>query len=150
MILTVVAFVVILSILVLIHELGHFLFAKRFGIRVEEFGFGFPPRVFGKKIGETLYSINLLPVGGFVKLYGEDPAGGGNIRQTGHEPPATSQQLKRAFYARPAWQRATIVLAGVIMNFILAVVLISYLFSASSMAPGCRHVGKHWDVFLGA
>ncbi len=67
----------ILSVLVLIHELGHFLVAKKLGIKVEEFGFGFPPKVFGKKIGETIYSINLLPVGGFVKLYGEDAAGGG-------------------------------------------------------------------------
>ncbi|MBI4091929.1 MAG: RIP metalloprotease RseP [Candidatus Levybacteria bacterium] len=143
MFITIIAFIVVLSILVLIHELGHFLTAKKFGIKVEEFGFGFPPRVFGKRIGETLYSINLLPIGGFVKLYGEDQAGGGSIRRTKSHPfdklrasklTANSQQLKRAFFARPAWQRATIVLAGVIMNFLLAVVLISYLFSAHGVA----------------
>ena len=146
MFITVVAFVVVLSILVLIHELGHFLTAKKFGIKVEEFGFGFPPRVFGKRIGETLYSINLLPVGGFVKLYGEDSAGGGSIRQ---QLKAKSQKLKaksqqpdveRAFFARPAWQRATIVLAGVIMNFLLAVVLISYLFSAHGVAVPTENI----------
>ena len=82
MLVTIIAFLVILSVLVLVHELGHFLFAKKFGIKVEEFGFGFPPRVFGKKIGETIYSINLLPVGGFVKLYGEDEAGGGTVKSS--------------------------------------------------------------------
>ena len=72
MLLTILVFIIILSVLVLVHELGHFLVAKKLGIKVEEFGFGFPPRVFAKKIGETLYSINLLPIGGFVKLYGEE------------------------------------------------------------------------------
>mgnify|MGYP001611020971 CR=1 FL=1 len=138
MIITIVAFIVVLSVLVLIHELGHFLFAKKFGIKVEEFGFGFPPRVFGKRIGETLYSINLLPIGGFVKLYGEDSAGGGSVRRTTNNEPITD--VNRAFFARPAWQRATIVLAGVIMNFLLAVVLISYLFSAHGVAVPTKNI----------
>ena len=80
LLITIVAFIVVLSLLVLIHELGHFIMAKRFGVKVEEFGFGFPPRLFGIKRGETLYSINALPVGGFVKLYGEDNAGGGSVK----------------------------------------------------------------------
>ena len=79
MLITVLVFILILSFLVLIHELGHFLVARKFGIKVEEFGFGFPPRIWGIKRGETLYSINALPIGGFVKLYGEDDAGGGKI-----------------------------------------------------------------------
>jgi regulator of sigma E protease len=125
-------FIVILSVLVLIHEFGHFLIAKKFGVKVEEFGYGFPPRLFGKKIGETLYSFNLLPIGGFVKLYGEDEAGGGSLKKTkSHE---ETSDLKRAFFARPPWQKASIVLAGVIMNFILAVTIISYLFSV----PGVK------------
>lgn len=128
MIVTILVFLIILSILVLIHELGHFLVAKRFGIKVEEFGFGFPPRVWGKKIGETLYSINALPIGGFVKLYGEDEAGAGRIK-----PVASSQKpaadLSRAFFARPIWQRALVVVAGVSMNFILAIAIITYLFT---------------------
>ena len=135
MLVTIVAFILILSLLVLIHELGHFLLAKRFGIKVEEFGFGFPPRVFGKRIGETLYSINLLPVGGFVKLYGEDAAGGGKVG--GAKVKNKNYDLKRAFFARSAWQRALIVLAGVVMNFLLAVVLISYLFATQGVSiPG--------------
>lgn len=137
MIITILAFLVILSVLVLVHELGHFIFAKRFGIKVEEFGFGFPPRIFGKKIGETIYSINLLPVGGFVKLYGEDEAGGGSLNV---KKPAAKMNLKKAFFARPTWQRATIVLAGVIMNFVLAVVLISYLFTAHGVAIPTQNI----------
>ncbi|MBP6913319.1 MAG: site-2 protease family protein [Candidatus Levybacteria bacterium] len=133
MILTIFAFIIILSVLVLIHELGHFLTAKKFGIKVEEFGFGFPPRVFGIKKGETLYSINLLPVGGFVKLYGEDAAGGGSVKNTGKKDLPT-KDIRRAFYARPVWQRFLVVVAGVVMNFVLAVVLISYVFSTTGIA----------------
>lgn len=138
MILTIVAFIVVLSLLVLVHELGHFLVAKKFGIKVEEFGFGFPPRVFGKRIGETLYSINLLPVGGFVKLYGEDAAGAGSIKSSKLK--VQSYDTKRAFSSRPAWQRAIIVLAGVIMNFLLAVVIISYLFSTHGVAVPTENI----------
>lgn len=78
--LTALVFILVLSILVLVHEAGHFIVAKLFGIKVEEFGFGFPPRLFGFKKGETIYSINALPFGGFVKLYGEDEAGGGKLK----------------------------------------------------------------------
>src|SRR3989344_3259046 len=127
MLITILAFFLILSILVLVHELGHFLVAKKFGIKVEEFGFGFPPRVFGKKIGETLYSFNLLPIGGFVKLYGEDEAGAGSLRRGKTEEP--TPDLTRAFFAKPPWQKGLVVFAGVVMNFVLAVVIISYLFT---------------------
>lgn len=64
----------ILVFLVLVHEFGHFIVAKWFGIRVDEFAFGFPPKLFGKKIGETEYKVNLLPIGGYVKIYGKDPS----------------------------------------------------------------------------
>lgn len=121
-------FAVILSLLVFIHELGHFLTAKKFGIKVEEFGFGFPPRIWGKKVGETIYSINLLPIGGFVKLFGEDEAGGGSLKKTKTE----SGDLRRAFFARPAWQRAIVVVAGVVMNFVLAAVIFYAFLGLSS------------------
>lgn len=136
MIITILAFIIVLSILVLIHELGHFLVAKKLGIKVEEFGFGFPPRLFGVKKGETLYSINLLPVGGFVKLYGEDAAGGGSLKGKHEE----AKDKKRAFYARPIWQRLSVVVAGVVMNFILAVVIISYLFGSNGVALPTQHI----------
>lgn len=72
MFLGIVFVIIFLSILILVHELGHFLTAKKFGLLVEEFGLGLPPRIWGKKIGETIYSINALPFGGFVKIYGEN------------------------------------------------------------------------------
>ncbi|MEK7450442.1 MAG: M50 family metallopeptidase [Patescibacteria group bacterium] len=137
MFLTIVVFLLILSVLVLIHEAGHFFMAKKFGIKVEEFGFGLPPRIFGKKIGETIYSLNWLPIGGFVKLYGEDEAGGGRVKTTKDQRPKTNDQMNRAFFARPIWQRAIIVGAGVAMNFLLAVVIISYLFGVVGVGiPG--------------
>jgi len=125
MLLTILVFLLILTVLVLIHESGHYFVAKKYGIKVEEFGFGLPPRIWGKKVGETIYSINWLPIGGFVKLYGEDEAGGGKIalpekekEHTMHDP-----DIHRAFYSRPALQRALVIVAGVIMNTLLAIAI---------------------------
>lgn len=129
---TVIIFILILTVLVLIHELGHFLVAKKLGIKVEEFGFGFPPRAFGIKKGETIYSINWLPIGGFVKLYGEDEAGGGKLKVESGKLKVTDKG--RAFFARPVWQRGLVVIAGVAMNFVLAVAVISYLFASQGVA----------------
>ncbi len=140
MLVTIIAFILILSVLVLIHELGHFLVAKKLGIKVEEFGVGFPPRAWGKKIGETTYSINWLPVGGFVKLYGEDDAGGGKMGSKSVSGLGEKVDEKRAFYARPLWQRMSVVTAGVIMNFILAVVVISFLFATQGVPLPTEHV----------
>jgi len=109
MIISIIIFIFTLLVLVLIHEFGHFLTAKRFGIKVEEFGFGIPPRVWGKKIGETLYSINWLPLGGFVKLLGEDEIG--------------QPRSKADFREKPVSQRIIVVVAGVVMNLILAWVI---------------------------
>lgn len=140
MLVTIIAFVLILSLLVIIHELGHFLVAKKLGIKVEEFGIGFPPRAFGKKIGETVYSINWLPVGGFVKLYGEDDAGGGKISSQKSGTQKSGEDEKRAYYARPLWQRMIVVTAGVIMNFLLAIVLISFLFTTQGVPLPSEHI----------
>jgi regulator of sigma E protease len=134
MLVTIMVFLLILSVLVLIHEAGHFFVAKFFGIKVEEFGFGLPPRIAGKKFGETLYSINWLPIGGFVKLYGEDKAGGGSVSL---KQKVIKGDEKRAFFAKPVWQRALVIFAGVFMNFVLAVVIISVLFSVVGVqTPG--------------
>ena len=103
--LAILVFIVILGLLVFVHELGHFIMAKRSGMRVQEFGFGFPPRLFGIRRGETVYSINWIPLGGFVKIVGED---GG----------PTSDP--RAFMNKGFWQRLSTLLAGVGMNFVLA------------------------------
>ena len=112
MIFSIIILVLTLVILVLIHEFGHFLLAKKFGIKVEEFGVGIPPKIWGKKIGETLYSINLIPYGGFVRLLGED------------EPNTLSGSEKsRDFRAKPVLQRILVVAAGVVMNLFLAWIL---------------------------
>lgn len=127
MLLTALVFLIILSALVLIHELGHFLVARKFNIKVEEFGFGLPPRIWGIKRGETLYSLNWLPIGGFVKLFGEDEAGGGRVNAKRLAGSENAKDQKRAFYARPVGQRAAVVVAGVVMNSILAIVIF-YIF----------------------
>lgn len=135
MLLTLIVFLLILSVLVLVHEFGHFFAAKKLGIRVEEFGIGLPPRIFGIKLGETVYSVNYLPIGGFVRLYGEEGL-------AGKDSDAKTVQ-KRAFFKRPVWQRSLVIVAGVLMNFLLAVVVISYLFTQGVMVPVNRvHIEK--------
>lgn len=117
------------------HEAGHYFMARRFGVKVEEFGFGFPPRIWGKKIGETIYSINLLPIGGFVKMAGEDAAGGGKL-ELDHNASSDADKGRR-FSDKPAWQRAVIVIAGVVMNFLLASVILAYIYGAVGVpTPG--------------
>jgi regulator of sigma E protease len=112
MFLTIVVFILILGLIIFVHELGHFVLAKRAGVRIEEFGFGFPPRIFSIKKGETVYSLNLLPLGGFVKIYGED----------GKKKGGSDEQ--RAFYNKPIGTRAKILIAGVTMNLLLAAFLL--------------------------
>jgi len=116
MIITIIVFILILGLLIFVHEFGHFIMAKRAGIKVEEFGFGFPPKIFGIKKGETLYSFNLFPIGGFVKIYGEM----GKPTKKG----IRKEDKKRAFYSKPIGTRAKIVVAGVTMNLLLAAFLL--------------------------
>jgi len=113
MFLTIVIFILIFSLIVFVHEVGHFVMAKRAGIKVEEFGIGFPPRIFSIKKGETIYSLNLFPIGGFVKIHGED----GKKKD--------DPDKDRAFYSKTIWTRTKILTAGVAMNFLLAAVLLS-------------------------
>lgn len=126
MLVTALIFFLILTILVFVHELGHFLVAKWAGIFVEEFGFGLPPRIIGKKIGETVYSINWLPIGGFVKLYGED----GEEKRTSME--------KRSFAHKSKKIRGAVLIAGVVMNFFVAVGITSYLLTQGVLEPSGR------------
>lgn len=110
MILTIIIFVLILGLLIFAHEFGHFIIAKRKGLKVLEFGFGFPPRLLGIKRGETTYSLNLIPIGGFVKILGEE---------------GEAATDSRSFAAQPIRTRGLILCAGVLMNFLLAIVLLS-------------------------
>jgi regulator of sigma E protease len=126
MIVTIIIFLIVLSLLVFVHELGHFVVAKRSGMKVHEFGFGFPPRLFGiQKVDgkwkfvkgnkdtatdDTVYSINAIPLGGFVKIMGEDNDTAGD---------------ERSFVNKPFIPRFLTLVAGVVMNFLLAGVLLS-------------------------
>ena len=106
--------------LVMIHEAGHFLAAKISGVRVEEFAFGFPPKLFSKKYGETNYVFNLLPIGGYVKIYGEN---GGDVKDS------------KSFVNKNAGIKIFILAAGVIMNFVLAYILIILALYNSATFP---------------
>lgn len=142
MFLTIITFIVVLSVLVFVHELGHFAAARRFGVKAEEFGFGFPPRIWGiyrsrlaatngdyannkkgkgkwkqvwggrevKDSPKTIYSINWIPLGGFVKIKGENGEG---------------ENESDSFASRPIWQRAVMLSAGVTMNIALAAAIIT-------------------------
>ena len=147
MLLTILVFLLLLSALVLIHEFGHFITARFFGIKVEEFGWGFPPRLFDKKKGETLYSINALPIGGFVKLYGEDDAGGGRVGSSKVTGTDTKKDVGRAFFAKPAWQRAVVVFAGVVMNILLAFAIFYLYFAISGFKTFIPVLADHHFMF---
>jgi regulator of sigma E protease len=108
---TLVIFLVVISVLVIVHEAGHFWAARRAGMKVEEFGFGFPPRLWSKRKGDTLYSINAIPFGGFVRIFGED---GEHRRAPG------------SFGHGSFGQKVLVITAGVAMNFLLAVVLLIF------------------------
>lgn len=110
MIQTIFTFIGVLAVLVLAHELGHFMMARKFGVKVSEFGIGFPPRIWGWRRGETLYSLNLVPLGGFVRIKGE---AGEHVDD------------EDSFAHKPVWQRSLILVAGVAMNFLLAWFLLS-------------------------
>jgi len=118
-------FIITLSILILVHELGHFWVAKKAGIKVEEFGIGYPPRAWSKKIGETVYSINWVPFGGFVRLYGEELKETTRLRQGSGE--------ARAFWAKSKKVRTAVIVAGVLGNFLLAIVCFSAVYSVSGI-----------------
>ncbi len=102
---SIIIFILLLVGLIIVHECGHFFAAKLFGIRVDEFGIGFPPRLLGWRFGETLYSLNWLPFGGFVRIFGE----------RGEE-----ESDRRSFASRSRWVQAAVVFAGVLFNFLFA------------------------------
>lgn len=118
---TILAAVLVFAVLVIVHEFGHFIMAKRAGVRVDEFAIGFPPRIWGFKRGETQYSLNLLPLGGYVRMPGEN----GEVTDEHGNPDS------RTFGAQTAGKRALILVAGVTMNLLLAIVLYIGLFAVN-------------------
>lgn len=119
--LTIIAFLFVFGLLIFVHEFGHFIMAKRAGILVKEFGFGIPPRLFGIRKGETLYSLNLIPLGGFVKMLGQDD----------FDPQAVNEGKlnPRHFENKSIIQRILVVCGGVTMNMLLAILLFTVGYS---------------------
>lgn len=113
---TIILFIIVLLVTVLVHEWGHFIAAKKSGMTVEEFGFGIPPRLWSFKKGETRYSINALPFGGFVKIAGEN----GLDDTIPHD---------RQFESKSWWKQSIVLVAGVVCNILLAIVLLTVSYS---------------------
>lgn len=119
-------FLIILGVLILVHELGHFAVAKMAKIRVDEFAIGFPPKIFKWKRGETIYSVNWLPIGGFVKIFGENP----------NEENTNGPDKTRSFIHKPRYIQALVLVAGVVMNILLAFIFFSFAIMIGLPAPG--------------
>jgi regulator of sigma E protease len=122
---TIISFIVVLGIIVFVHELGHFLAAKWVGIRVEQFSLGYPPKMIGRKRGDTEYCIGWIPLGGYVKMSGmidESMAGGDSLTGADDE-----------FMSKNTGQKMLVILAGVVMNFLLAILLYTIVTASSGV-----------------
>jgi regulator of sigma E protease len=118
------SFILVLGLLILIHEFGHFITAKLFGIKVLKFSIGFGPKLFARQYGETEYSIGVLPLGGYVKMLGEQP-----------EEQVATDQTQRSFATKPVWQRFLVVLAGPLSNLVAAI----FIFWVVTLITGIPH-----------
>lgn len=116
---TLLSFILVLGLLIFVHEFGHFIFAKLFGVRVLKFSLGFGPKIVGKMVGETEYVISAFPLGGFVKMFGENP----------DEQDVPEADKKVSFAHKPVWQRFLIVLAGPVFNLVFSVLLFFMVFA---------------------
>ena len=119
---TILSFIIVLGILIFVHELGHFLVAKLCNVKVLKFSLGFGPKIFGRQYGDTEYLISAFPLGGYVKMCGE------NIEEE-----VTSEDLPRSFAHKTVWQRFLIVLAGPVFNILFAVFLFFLIFSIAGL-----------------
>ncbi|MAZ30155.1 hypothetical protein CL655_02630 [bacterium] len=117
---TILIFLAVLFVLILVHEWGHFITAKKTGMQVDEFGIGFPPRLVAKRMGETEYTLNLLPIGGFVRIVGENAEDIAKGEEGSSNP--------RSFVHKPKWAQALVLVAGVAMNVIFAWLLYVVVF----------------------
>lgn len=123
MLTSIAAFIVVLGILILVHELGHFLVAKWVGVSVLRFSLGFGPKVWGFQRGETEYRLSAVPLGGYVKMLGED-----------QDEEVTAEQMARSFAQQKVSKRAAIVFAGPLCNVLLAILIFTITFSLTGMA----------------
>ncbi|OQY59237.1 MAG: RIP metalloprotease RseP [Desulfobacteraceae bacterium 4572_88] len=128
---SVVAFVVVLGVLIFFHELGHFLFAKLFGVGVEKFSLGFGPRLFGKTVGITDYRVSAIPLGGYVKMVGEEP-----------DAEIEPEDIPISFTHKHVFKRMLIVAAGPFFNFLLAVIIFFCIFLISGAVELKPNIGE--------
>ncbi|MBT8341285.1 MAG: RIP metalloprotease RseP [Desulfatitalea sp.] len=131
---TIFHFIIVLGVLIFFHELGHFVVARLFGVGVERFSLGFGPRIFGKTMGRTDYRLSLIPLGGYVKMMGEEP-----------DAPIPPEDLPLSFTHKPVGQRALIVAAGPIFNILFAILIFTggtYITGIANIKPYVRHVEK--------
>lgn len=122
---TLVLFIATFTLIVAVHEFGHFASARLLGMKVLEFAFGFPPRLFGIRRNDIDYTLNWIPFGGFVRILGQDDF---SIKQQGEGDP-------RAFTSKPWWSQAIVLAAGVFMNFVLALIILTIAFATGTTAP---------------
>ncbi len=130
-------FIIILGLLIFVHEFGHFIAAKRSGIKVERFSLGFPPNILSRKIGETEYCIGLIPLGGYVKMKGDIPDFADDKTEPSGEP--------GEFMSAPVWKRALVIVSGPLMNFVAAIVLFMFMVWAwgnPEVRPNSTEIGS--------
>lgn len=121
---TILIAILFFGVIIMVHELGHFTFAKLFKVKVNEFSMGMGPKLFGKKKGETLYAVRLLPIGGYVSMEGEDE----------------DSDDERAFNNKPCWQRIVIVVAGALVNIFLGLILVTITLCISDGPAGTNQI----------
>ena len=132
LLMNVLIFIVVLGVLIFFHEMGHFLAAKACGIYVDRFSLGMPPRVAGVRLGETDYCIGALPIGGYVKMAGQEDAPLSEEEREkdyGHVPP------ERWYNQKPVWQRMIVIAAGPFMNLVLGILLYGIVAAAGTLVP---------------
>ena len=134
---TVLIFLIVLAVLIFVHELGHFIFARLCGIRVDAFALGFGPKLFSWKSGETTYGVNLIPFGGYVKIFGENP----------DAESLTGPDSTRSFVNKSRWQQVIVLAAGVFFNFVFAALLYVGIFSTgvTATADGFQKYSSYFE-----
>jgi regulator of sigma E protease len=133
-------FLIVLSILIFFHELGHFLAARRLGVKVLKFSLGFGPRIVGRTVGDTEYLISALPLGGYVKLFGEEVE---KPDEAGGAPALSPEDRARSFAHQPVWKRIMIVAAGPVFNMLLA-----YLIFTGALSVGVPMYVPDFDSLM--
>jgi len=144
---TIVAFIIFLGILIFVHELGHFITARRNDVRVEEFALGFGPKLISRKKGETVFSIRAIPLGGFCNMVGEMPYDDEELDQDELKKIRKTEEEGRAFYQKTPWQRLKILFMGSGMNFLLAVVAFVLMFGIYGIPTAVQDqaiLGEMW------